>query len=140
MLNSKLMLGAGAYALVNDIEAPRMNPADPTLYWNMWYTGFVPEYTIKGNKLVHLAVGGLIGGGGVMKNERYKGWDEFESIGYSGFFVGEPHLNLELNITSFLRLGIGGSYRFVKGSSTDGITDEKLSGPSAHFTIKAGRF
>ncbi|WP_423737962.1 hypothetical protein [Chitinophaga caseinilytica] len=140
MLNSRLMLGAGAYALVNNIEAPRPDPAGPALYWNMWYTGFVPEYTIKGNKLVHLAVGALVGGGGVMKNERYKSWDEFESIGYSSFFVGEPHVNLELNITSYLRLGIGGSYRFVRGSGTEGITDEKLSGPSAHFTIKAGRF
>ncbi len=140
MLNSKLMLGAGAYALVNNIEAPRTHAADPTLYWNMWYTGFVPEYTIKGNKLIHIAAGALIGGGGVMKSERYKEWDDHESLDYSSFFVGEPHINLELNITSYLRLGIGGSYRFVKGSNTAGITDEKLSGPSAHFTIKAGRF
>ncbi len=140
MLNSKLMLGAGAYALVNNIEAPRANPTDATMYWNMWYTGFVPEYTIKGNKLVHLAVGALVGGGGVFMNERFKNWEDYESIGYSSFFVGEPHLNLEMNITSYLRLGIGGSYRFVRGSGTEGITDEKLSGPSAHFTIKAGRF
>jgi hypothetical protein len=140
MLNSRLMLGAGAYALVNNIEAPRTNAGDPTLYWNMWYTGFVPEYTINSNKLFHVAVGALIGGGGVMKNERYKGLDETENFDFSGFFVGEPQVNLEMNITSYLRLAIGGSYRFVSGSKTTGITDEKLSGPAAHFTIKAGRF
>jgi hypothetical protein len=140
MLNSKLMLGAGAYALVNNIEAPRTNLADPTLYWNMYYTGFVPEYTIKSNKLFHMAVGGLIGGGGVMKNQRFKAGEESENFDHSGFFVGEPHVNFEMNITSYLRLAIGGSYRFVSGSNTTGITDEKLSGPAAHFTIKAGRF
>jgi hypothetical protein len=106
----------------------------------MWYTGFVPEYTINSNKLFHVAVGALIGGGGVMKNERYKGLDETENFDFSGFFVGEPQVNLEMNITSYLRLAIGGSYRFVSGSKTTGITDEKLSGPAAHFTIKAGRF
>lgn len=140
MLNSKLMLGAGAYALANNIEAPRTNPSDPTLYWNMWYTGFVPEYTIKSNKLFHAAVSALIGGGGVMKNERYKGFEENENQEYSGFFVAEPQVNFEMNITSFLRVAIGGSYRFVSGSSTAGITDQKLSGPAAHFSIKAGRF
>ncbi|MBO9151477.1 hypothetical protein ACFOTA_04610 [Chitinophaga sp. GCM10012297] len=140
MLNSRIMLGAGAYALVNNIEAPRTDVSDPTLYWNMWYTGFVPEYTIKSNKLFHMAVGALIGGGGVMKNERYKGLDETENFDVSGFFVGEPHVNFEMNITSYLRLAVGGSYRFVSGSNTAGITDEKLSGPAAHFTIKAGRF
>lgn len=140
MLNSRMMLGAGAYALVNNIEAPRINVAGPTLYWNMWYTGFVPEYTIQSNKLFHMAVGALIGGGGVMKNERYKGFDETENFDESGFFVGEPHVNFEMNITSYLRLAVGGSYRFVSGSSTAGITDSKLSGPAAHFTIKAGRF
>lgn len=140
MLNSRMMLGAGAYALVNNIKAPSINAADPTLYWNMWYTGFVPEYTINSNKLFHVAVGALIGGGGVMKNERFKAGDESENFDNSGFFVGEPHANFEMNITSYLRLAIGGSYRFVSGSNTAGITDSKLSGPAAHFTIKAGRF
>lgn len=141
MLNSKLMLGAGAYALVNNIEAARTNAADPTLYWNMWYTGFVPEYTFKSNKLFHAAVSALIGGGGVMKNERYKGFDEdSDNLDYSGFFVAEPQVNFEMNITSYLRVAIGGSYRFVSGSGTQGITDDKLSGPAAHFSIKAGRF
>lgn len=140
MLNSQLMLGAGAYALVNNIEAPRADPADPTLYWNMWYTGFVPEYTIKSHKLFHAAVGALIGGGGVMKNERYDDFEDYDPQDYSGFFVAEPHVNVEMNITSYLRVAIGGSYRFVKGSSTTGITDNKLSGPAAHFTIKAGKF
>jgi hypothetical protein len=107
----------------------------------MWYTGFVPEYTIKSNKLFHAAVGALIGGGGVMKNERYEGFhDDYDPQDYSSFFVAEPHLSLEMNITSYLRLGIGGSYRFVRGSNTPGITDERLSGPAAHFTIKAGKF
>lgn len=143
MLNSRLMLGAGAYGLTNNIDAPRANAADPELFWNMWYTGFVPEYTIKSNKLIHAAVGALIGGGGVYKSARW--WrdgdiDIDDSIDHSGFFVAEPHASVEVNITSFLRIGVGGSYRFVQGSNTPGITDGRLSGPAAHFTIKAGRF
>lgn len=144
MLNSKIMLGAGAYALANNIEAPGALADAPAQYWNMWYTGFVPEYTFKSNKLFHAAVGFLIGGGGVYKSERYHGFDDFDDNDkewdYSGFFVGEPHINFEMNITNYLRVAIGGSYRFVQGSKTEGITDSKLSGPAAHFTLKAGRF
>lgn len=142
MLNSRMMLGAGAYALVNNIEAPALSiPGSATQYWNMWYTGFVPEYTINSDKLFHIAVGALIGGGGVYKSERYHGFDENNTEwDYSGFFVGEPHVNFEMNITNYLRIAVGGSYRFVSGSSTAGISDSQLSGPAAHFTLKAGRF
>lgn len=141
MLNSKIMLGAGGYALVNNIEAPENSPGYPTQYWNMWYTGFVPEYTIKSDKLFHAAVGLLIGGGGVFKSERYHGVsDENTDWDHSGFFVGEPHVSFEMNITKYLRIGVGGSYRYVQGSNTSGITDSQLSGPAAHFTLKAGRF
>ncbi|WP_295117239.1 hypothetical protein [uncultured Chitinophaga sp.] len=141
MLNSKIMLGAGGYALVNDIEAPRVNSSDPTLYWNMWYTGFVAEYTFNSNKLIHWGVGGLIGGGGVMKGVRWKEDHEGDNwIDNSCFFAAEPYANLEINIATFMRVGIGASYRFISGSNTPGITDSDMSGPAAHITLKAGRF
>lgn len=140
MLNSRIMLGAGGYALVNDIEAPRLNASDPTLYWNMWYSGFVAEYTFNSNKLVHWSAGGLIGGGGIMKRERWEEYEKENWIDKSGFFVAEPHVNLEVNVATFMRIGIGASYRFINGSDTPGISDSDMSGPSAYFTIKAGRF
>lgn len=141
MLNSKLMLGAGAYALVNNIEAPTPATAAQR-YWNMWYTGFVPEYTIKSNKLFHGAIGVLIGGGGVFTSERFNhSFDnDRETYDDSGFFVLEPHANLEMNITRFLRIGIGGSYRHISGSNSPGITDGKMSAFAGSFTLKAGRF
>ncbi|MCK7553908.1 outer membrane beta-barrel protein [Chitinophaga sedimenti] len=141
MLNSKIMLGAGAYALVNDIEAPRTNIDDPTRYWNMWYTGFVAEYTFNSNKLLHWGAGALIGGGMVGKNTRWKPDTENHTwVDESSFFAAEPYANLEINIAKFLRVGVGASYRFIRGSNTPGISDGDMSGPAAHVTIKAGRF
>ncbi|RAJ00354.1 hypothetical protein LX64_04057 [Chitinophaga skermanii] len=140
MLNSKVTLGLAGYALVNSIEAPRVNTIDPTEYWTMWYAGFLPEYTFNSNKLFHVSVGALIGGGGIMRGERLRDTEKQVWHDQSGFFVTEPQVNAEMNITTFLRIGIGVSYRLVAGSNTPNITDSKLSGPAAQFVIKAGRF
>ncbi|ATL49439.1 hypothetical protein COR50_20920 [Chitinophaga caeni] len=143
MLNSKVTLGLAGYGLANKIETPKLNDTDPTEYWSMWYSGAVVDYTFSSNKLFHWSVGALIGGGGIMKGNRFDDWDEWEGDRWhdaSGFFVAEPQISAEMNITNYLRIGIGASYRLVRGSDTPGITDNKLSGPAAHFTIKAGKF
>ncbi|UYQ94285.1 hypothetical protein MKQ68_04160 [Chitinophaga horti] len=141
MLNSRIMLGAGGYALVNDIESPRVNVDDPTRYWNFWYSGFVAEYTFNSNKLFHWGAGALIGGGAVAKGVRWKpDSDSDRWIDQSGFFAAEPYANVEINVATFLRIGVGASYRFIQGSSTPGISDSDMSGPAAHVTLKAGRF
>lgn len=142
LLNNKLMLGAGGYASANNIDAPRIGNSTENQYWQLWYTGFVAEYIHRSEKLVHWTAGALIGGGGVSRRDR---WDSRHDYGdswhdHSGFFVAEPFASLEINLTRFMRLDIGGSYRFVQGSSTEGITDAKLRGPSAHIGIKAGVF
>jgi hypothetical protein len=141
LLNGKIMLGAGAYSLVNNVEMPTLNTSGYQDYVNLWYTGFVAEYIHNSDKLVHWTAGALLGGGGVGRRDKWD--DDFDHDHVSnatGFFVAEPFANLELNITKFLRLDIGASYRYIAGSNTAGITDGKLSGPSVHLGIKAGKF
>jgi len=141
LLNKKIMLGAGAYSLVNNVKMPTLNTAGYQDYVNLWYTGFVGEYIHNSDKLVHWTAGALIGGGAVGRRDKWD--DDFDHdhvYNNTGFFVAEPFANLELNITKFLRLDIGASYRYIAGSNTDGITDGKLSGPSVHLGIKAGKF
>jgi hypothetical protein len=143
LLNHKIMLGVGAYSLVNNIGLPPVNPTINKEYLNLWYTGFVAEYTHNSDKLIHWTAGTLLGGGGVSRRDTRRRNDDFDqrnNYDGSGFFVAEPFANLELNITRFLRLDVGASYRYVQGSSTQGITDGKLSNPSVHVSIKAGKF
>lgn len=143
LLNNKIMLGAGAWSLVNRIDAPRPNvPNDNDMNLGLWYTGFVGEYIHRSDKLVHWSAGALIGGGGVYRDERdrFRGHDDDRSYDYSGFFVTEPFVQAEMNITSYLRLTLGGTYRLILGSGTPGISDSDLSGPSVMIGIKAGKF
>ena len=141
LLNNKIMLGAGGYSLVNKIAAPRPNVPDDDLDLGLWYTGFVGEYIFKSSKLIHWSAGTLIGGGGVYRDEKNRWRDHDDrSYDYSSFFVTEPFVQAELNITSFLRLAVGGTYRLILGSGTPGISDSNLSGPSVMVGLKAGKF
>ncbi len=106
------MLGAGAYALVNNIEAPRAARMHQTLpYTGTCGTpGLYPSIPLNPINSSTLAVGALIGGGGVMKNERYKGVTKVRTWITAAFSSAEPHVNFEMNITSYLRLA---SWRLV---------------------------
>ncbi|HEU4555710.1 MAG TPA: hypothetical protein VFS25_22885 [Chitinophaga sp.] len=146
LLNHKLMLGAGGYGLTNSIKAPKLNvPDEQNQYIQMWYTGLMAEYIFNSDKLIHWSAGALLGGGGVGRDERHHGWHDDDDdhhgwYGSSGFFVAEPFVGVEVNITSYLRLNVGGSYRFIHGSNTPGLTDSDLSGGAFHVGIKAGKF
>ena len=142
LLNNKIMLGAGAYSLANNIDFPGVNTAGNKEYVNLWYTGFVAEYIHNTHKLIHWTAGTMIGGGGVSRREKRDFFDDDHDKNHdgSGFFVAEPFANLEINIIKNLRLDIGASYRLVLGSSTTGITDSKLSNPAVHVGFKAGVF
>lgn len=148
LLNHKLMLGAAGYGLTNNIGAPHpTNPSQYKEYLQFWYAGLMAEYTHNSHKLVHWSVGGLLGGGGVGRREGdwHDRWDDNDHDGDgwydgSGFFVAEPFAGIEVNLTPWLRINAGGSYRLVAGSDTPGISDSDLSGPSFKFGIKAGKF
>lgn len=135
-LNKKILLGAAGYSLANRIKVPEQQDRN----WRLWYTGAVFEYVFKSDKLFHWSAGALVGGGGVSQRTEYnKGRDEVHVS--SGFTVAEPFINAELNITHYLRVVAGGSWRQTFGvGSNVGISDAKLSAPAFHLGIKAGLF
>jgi hypothetical protein len=55
-------------------------------------------------------------------------------------FVIEPSLLAELNVTNFLRLAVGGGYRFATGVELSGLTNADLSGVSVSVNLKFGSF
>jgi hypothetical protein len=143
LLNNKIMLGAGAWSLTNNIALPGVNAAGNKEYLNLWYTGFVGEYIHNTDKLIHWTAGTMIGGGGVSRRDRKAYFDDDDhhhNSDGSGFFVAEPFANLEINIIKNLRFDVGASYRLIVGTSTAGISDSKLSNPAVHVGLKAGIF
>lgn len=151
IFNDKYSVGLGGYGLttthtVNLLDYAEINDAAARLGFG--YGGVVLEYIVFGNKVMHFTIPVLIGGGGV---SLYKDisvaddnvyWDDFKSYESSGFFVIEPGFNVEINLTKFMRLDVGASYRMVKFSEMNYLddSDAKLSNFGVNASLKFGIF
>lgn len=134
-LNKKHLLGLGGYSLNNRIRTGVDNRD-----WNMWYCGAVYEYVFNTDKLFHFSAGALLGGGGVSQRTHFR-HDRDNVHGSSGFAVAEPFINAEMNISKYIRVFAGGSWRQAFGTNSGvGISDAKISAPSFQLGVKAGIF
>jgi len=149
LINHTFMIGGGGFGLVNKIRASEEAQVAYQSYFErpinieMGYGGVVLEYIDNSNALVHFAFNTLIGAGGVTYNERDNtdwDWNDNENRPTDAFFIVEPELKAELNVTTFLRINIGGSYRFVSGINIIGLKNSDIAGPSANITFKFGKF
>lgn len=138
-VNKRFMIGGGGFGLVNNLAVPEDARIDPTLdlHYDMAYGGFMFEYVLNSDRILHLMGNFLIGGGGIEQD--YEGEDDFEDT-ESGFFVFEPGVHAEINITPFLRATGGITYRLISGSDTIGIRDRDLSSMSLAIGLKFGDF
>lgn len=146
MINHKLMIGIGGYGLATQHPGYGLN--EHTLSkndWKMGYVGLVGEYTFFGNRDLHFSVNALVGGG-IIKNGNGRGTipengsDELEDIDASGFCVIQPGVNVEYSFTNLFQVGAGLGYRYITGSTQPGISNAKMSAPTANLSFKFGVF
>ncbi|HHT47901.1 MAG TPA: hypothetical protein GXZ98_01220 [Firmicutes bacterium] len=133
-INHCFLIGGGGYGLANDIKAPVTGDGEPR-YYEMGYGGLVLEYVNNSYKLVHFTINTLIGAGGLgyrSNRERFSNEDTF--------FIIEPGINAELNVSSHFRVGLGVGYRYIDGIQLEGITEKDLNGMYASLTLKFGSF
>ncbi len=104
------------------------------------YGGLYLGYVRNSDRLVHYELHSIIGAGGVSYNY-YKNIDndEWKAEG-DAFFIVEPGVNVEMNVTDFFRIAVGGIYRLVTGVNYHDVTDDHLSGLSAQIVFKFGSF
>jgi hypothetical protein len=140
IINHSFRLGAAGYG-----SASRRLPAGYTLPsgraagLEFGYGGVDFGWVSQPSRLVHLTLGTLVGGGAVGYNDpahRDEGWTGPRD----GFFVVEPAAEAELNVTRNVRVGVGGSYRFVTGARLASVRNADLSGPAGTLTVRFGRF
>ena len=137
IINHSFVLGGAGYGLVTDVNAKVTDSMHQ--YLQMGYGGLDLEYIASSNDLIHLSVGLLIGGGGI----GYKQGDNDmfnASHQTSSFFVAEPSVHINLNVTLFFRIAAGASYRYVSGLKSVVSSNTDLSGPSAVLTFQFGTF
>jgi hypothetical protein len=109
---------------------------------NYGYFGGVLQYIYKPSKLLHCSGQILLAYGSTKDYENPKSGllDNFWNISGANFFLMEPGINLELNLSRRLTLVTGISYRYVSGLDENNenveithVTNEDLSG--INFTI-----
>jgi hypothetical protein len=157
-VNRTLSLGLAGYGLITQHDAKYVDTAGKNIdgVINMGYGGLYLEYIYKPIEYVHLATNVLVGAGAVNFSEEM--WhsdssdDEFDTHSNSNkpwkaIFVIEPTVAVEFNITTYFRISIEGSYRFVSSirendlyKANQTLKDINLNGFSGGITLEFGCF
>jgi hypothetical protein len=95
---------------------------------------------------VHVAIPVTIGVGGVAfaRMYNYDEYDDYYPEESDAYFVIEPGIEVELNITKFFRFSIGGYYRYTTDVDmmigTQSVPKDILQGFSGGVNFKFGKF
>ena len=146
LINRSYLLGVGAYGLVARPSFDGLVPgsSDTTrlrLYGG--YGGLLVGGTLFAKEIIHVSLPVFLGVGNLEVSDD----DFFQGIGdtsftveNSVFFVLEPGLQLEFNITQYLRIAGGASYRWVQGLELLNVEDSQLTGVTGILSVRIGRF
>jgi opacity protein-like surface antigen len=135
VLDHAMSVGAGGYGTVR-----KPAPEDLVGLENleMAYGGLFLEYTFKPHAVCHASVPVLVGAGQTRFVGDYVDPESGEAS--DTFFIVEPELDLEFNISRNLRLDLGIGYRHISGTEFAEVSDEDLSGANGTVTLKVGSF
>ncbi len=137
IINHSFIIGGGGYGLVNNIKAKVPGP-NGERYLNMGYGGIELEYVTESDRLIHFSFMTLIGGGGLSwRDDNIRAGMAPEN---DSFFIAEPAVNVNVNITTYFRMSGGVSYRFISGIQSGASSNADLSGPSGVLTLRFGKF
>ncbi|PLX32947.1 MAG: hypothetical protein C0600_01325 [Ignavibacteria bacterium] len=153
LIDHQFMIGIGGYGLVNMIPASRLaeqvyNFDGDRMAIGLGYGGLMLEYIVAPTKLLHLNVQTLIGAGSA--TYMYDWYDECDDDFWNDdawddrhdlFFVLEPAVHAELNLTTWFRIAGGVSYRYITGMNRlADLNNNDLSGISGNLSLKFGAF
>jgi len=148
IVNRTYFLGLAGYGLITDNEIDgyiptATAPVEKKLDIYGGYGGMVFGFTLWTREPIHLHFPFFVGAGAfeVVDNNFFNNnFDTDFSIERSAFFIGEPGVQLEFNITESFRLGAGVSYRLVNGLEMVNLEDNDLTGLSTNISVRFGKF
>ncbi len=143
LINHRFTIGLAGNGFFSDREYENIIP-DHTVRIAGGYGGLFMEATLFPFFPVHLSIPVIIGAGGVSytsnrwtDGDYYWDRDKYDSDAY---FLLEPGLEVELNLIRFMRLAVGGTYRFTSDLDMVNTSSGMLRGLNWHFTLKFGSF
>ncbi len=144
IINHSFAIGGGGYGLTYPTERAEFtgksyNGLDTTTAFG--FGGVLFEYFIWPDRIVTIAPGIIIGGGGIeYYNPSEMDEEKDDEKLTDSFLTVMPELNIYLNITEYVRIGAGVSYRFVNGIEQDTFSDSDIRGFSISISAAAGFF
>jgi hypothetical protein len=145
IFDHSLAIGAGGYGFVNNLDYHSYYGNYPLGYSLAGgYGGIFIEPIVGGTKPVHVSFPVLLGAGGVALIENY-GWQywegyPFNDMDHDAFFVIEPAVELELNLTRWFRAAAALSYRYTSNIELYQTDADVLRGLNFGLTCKFGKF
>jgi hypothetical protein len=141
-------IGIAGNGIVTEL-ATDLIPNQEYNYISAGYGGLLIEPILFGLKPVHLSMPIIIGTGAVVFD--YGNYDQmgYNEVAWRQFFVVEPALEVEMNVTRFFRLAVGGSYRFtsdtdmqvtVSNTSYNVLEANDLNNFNVYVSFKFGKF
>jgi hypothetical protein len=137
ILNRQFVIGGAGRGLVT---LPDTDFRGQSAQIQLGYGGLLLEYIGAPAQLVHYGAGVVLGGG-IAQIVDLPFDPQFDGdLDQSAVFVAEPGGRLELNVTTYFRLGLAGGYRLVQGSDLRGVSNTDLSGPFGRLSFRFGQF
>ncbi|MFO7658150.1 MAG: hypothetical protein R6W78_13910 [Bacteroidales bacterium] len=139
IMGHSFALGFGGSGFVTDIFFDNALATDVSIAGG--YGGLFFEPIILPKFPVHVAIPVLIGVGGVVYSSVSDKWNQDWFVEDSeAFFVVEPGVELELNVTKFFRFSLGAYYRYTSNIQLQNSPEDLLNGFSYGVNFKFGVF
>jgi hypothetical protein len=142
VLRHRFVLGAAGLTIVNDVNMPSSAALGPGSH-NIGFSGggFWFAYILLPEAIVHVTGGVLLGGGSVS----YQVTDQAPGVPAtytrSSFYQVAPEAEVEVNVLRFMRIALGGYYRFVANVKLESkLQNSDVAGPGALLLVKFGTY
>ena len=141
VINHSLIIGGGGWGIANMPKFYSIGGNDHA-YIEGGYGGMLIEPIIKSNKLIHITMPILIGGGNLVwvKDPDQDPMDSMNEIDNDSFFVLEPGVEIELNVVRFMRIAAGIKYRWAPNLDLVDTQSDPFNGFTSCITFKFGKF
>ena len=103
--------------------------------FSIGHGGFWLGYSLFGEKPIHVTFSSLLGWGSIGVGSEY-----YPSSISDGIFVISPTIEAELNMTRFLRIGVGATYNIYTFVNLQGYSGSDFSAPGGFLAFKFGWF
>lgn len=143
LIDRRFTLGGGGYGYTS---ATHLRYGDSTEHFAGGYGGLFLEPIIGSTRKIHVSFPMLIGAGGHRSfsgsidstGEYHFDRDDRYPHRAENYFMLEPGVNLEVNLTRFLRVGLTATYMFTTLTEPTSFAAKDLENASIGFNIRLG--